>query len=462
MNPRLTTDDPDGSASAMRVWRWSVCAWLVVVLAGTPPATTSAQTVLLPEQTLARVVLASPDAPPIDIYIDDRLLVGAAVSGSVTDYLPVETGERKIQVVPAGGDLLRQALVSVDIQFDPDVFHLLTIQNYLNGITVTAYPLDGSTFGSQGYARLRLIHLVPDANGLSLLTSDGDDVFNSILPLTASRYTDIQAGGHAVSIRPERQEIVPPITTELTLLPNVDYDLVVTGELRDESVSVQLLATPTRQPCGQFLAIGGTESGCLRFVNASPDIPTVDLYVGEERILVATGLAFGVVSPVISIPTGDVEVRIVPAGGAPDDDFASTSLFTEDGDGFLLIGSGRADRAVLENYEDLQQPLGGRQARLTLIHQANGAGTLDISANGSPVVRAMLESEESAARLVPAGAYVFEATGSQTGQRVAIAPATRLEAGSSYQIVVAGDVDEVVAIVVAGLPVPSSASIAGR
>ncbi len=449
---------PGSSPSGGRATRWLLRACLLLILAGTVPSMTTAQTVLLPEQTLARLVVATPDAPPVDIYLDDRLLLGAAAAGSVTDYLPIETGEHQVQVVPAGGDLLRQVLVSAVVQFEPDVLQLITVQNYLNAITVTAYPQDVATFDDQGYARLRMIHLVPDANAFGLVGSGGDELFEGILPLTASPYIDIQAGGQTVTVLPEREQTVPPLPTVLTLLPSVDYDLIVTGQVRDNSITVRLLATATSQPCGEFLGIGGPESGCLRFVNASPEIPVVDLYAGEEPSLVATGLAFGIVSPVISIPTGDIEVRIVPAGASPDDALASASVFTEDGAGLLLVGSGRADRAVLEDYADLRQPLGGDQARVTVIHQANGTGMLDISANGLPVVQAMLESEESAARLIPAGDYVFGATVNPDGTQVVLAPSTRLEAGMSYQIVIAGDIDQTVIVIVAGLPVPYSAS----
>ncbi len=432
---------------------------VIIVLTAALPRPVRAQTVLIPERTLARVIHASPDTPPVDIYVDDQILVAATSFGTVSGYLPIETGEHELAVVPAGGDLLRQSLVTVELEFVAETFQLLAIQNYLNGITLTAYGQDTSRIDGQGIARIRLVHLVPDANGLTLAQPDGATIFDSVVPLTDSGYADIQAGSQTLTIRPERQT-VPPIDQPLALLPNVDYDLVVIGQIRDDSLRVLPLVMATAQPCGQFLGIGGTASGCLRFVNASPDIPAVDVYAGDEPAPIATALAFGVVSPVISIPAGDVAVRIVPTGGARDDELASTSLFVDEGDGFLLVSSGPADRAVMEGYDDSGLPLAGEQSRVSVIHQTNHNGMMDVAANGQPLVRAILESEESDARIVPAGTYVFEATANPDGNRIVAGPAVVLVPGQDYRVIVAGDTDEsVVMVIVAGIPVPTDIDI---
>ena len=432
---------------------------VAILLAALPPVTVHAQTVLVPEQTVARVIHASPDTPPVDVYVDDELFVAGMSFGTVSGYLPIETGKHELEVVPAGGDLLQQVLVTVEIDFDVETFQLLAIQNYLNGVTLSAYGQDMSPIDGQGIARIRLIHLVPDANGLTLARPDGETIFDSVVPLTASKYEDIQAGSQTLTIRPERQTIAP-LDQPLALLPNVDYDLVVIGQIRNDSLRVLPLVVATAQPCGQFLGIGGPASGCLRFVNASPDIPAVDVYVGDGQTPVVTGLAFGIVSPVLSVPSGDVEVRIVPTGGARDDDLTSNSLFVEDGDGFLLVSSGPADRAVIEDYDDSGLPLAGDQTRVSVIHQTNHNGMMDVAANGEPLVRALLESEESEARLVPAGTYVFEANANPDGNRIIQSPAVVLVAGQEYRIIVAGDTDEgIVTVVVAGLAVPTDIGI---
>ncbi len=436
--------------------RYSLMVLLLTVLL---PAPARAQTVLVPEQTSARVIHASPDTPPVDVYVDDELLVSATGFGTVTGYLRIATGKHELQIVPADGDPLRQALVAVEIEFDADTFQLLAIQNYLNGISLTAFRQDTSRIDGQGYARIRLVHLVPDANGLSLALPNGDTIFDSILPLTASDYEEIQAGSQTLTVRPERLSI-RPLDQPLALLPNVDYDLVVIGQIRDNSLRVLPLVLATAQPCGQYLGISGPDSGCLRFVNASPDIPLVDVYAGHTTLPVATGLAFGVVSPVISIPSGDVEVRIVPVGGTPDGELTSASLFVEDGDGFLLVASGTADRAVLEGYDDSDVPLAGDQSRVSIIHQANHTGMMDVTANGAPLVRAILEGEESEARLLPAGTWVFEATANPEGNGIVIAPAVDLVAGHDYRIIVAGDTDKgIVTVIVTGIPVPTDIGI---
>lgn len=430
-------------------------AFLVLVLGGLGPESIVAQTILLPKTALVRIIHASPDAPDLDVYLDDQLLTRHAAFGSVTEYLPVETGKHDLLVVPAGGDPLRQVLVTVGVSFDPETFQFVAIQNYLNSITLSVYPEEVSEIDGQGYSRIRMIHLVPDGNGISLMVSNDEAMFESVVPLTATRYEDIQAGSHVLTVRAERQDSLAPIPISLALLPNVAYDLVVVGEIHQRSLQILPLVTATAQPCGQVLGIGGPGSGCLRFVNASPDIPAVDLYIGDDPQLVASELRFGVVSPVVSIPSGDVSIRIVPTGAPPDSSLAETSLFTEDGDGLLLIASGRSDHLRIDDYADLNDPLGGQQARVSVIHRAADAGTLDLSANGQPFVRAILETEQSEDRLIPAGSYVFAVTSNTDGTLLSESAAVTITAGQSYQIVLVGDTRYgVVAIAIASLPVP--------
>lgn len=434
------------------------CTMLLLALLNPIPA--HAQTVLLPETALVRIIHASPDAPALDVYLDDQLLTVGAVFGSVTEYLSVTSGKHNLQVVPAGGTPMRQSLVTTEVSFEPETLQFVAIQNFLNAIALAVYPEDVSEINGQGYSRIRMIHLVPDANGISLLVSDGEELFDSVVPLTATRYEDIQAGSHNLTIRAERQDVLAAIPVALALLPNVSYDLVVLGQIGSRSIQILPLVTATEQPCGQFLGIGGPDSGCLRFVNASPEIPTVDLYIGDDSKPVASGLPFGVVSPVISLPSGDVSVRIVPTGASPAGSLAETSLFTQDGNGFLLIATGPADHAKLDDYDDRDSPLGGQQARVSVIHEAGDAGTVDVAANAQPLVRAILESEQSDDRLTPAGIYVFAATSNPDGTPLSQGEPVMIAAGSSNEIVLIGNTDiGVVAIVVASQAVPTDTTV---
>ena len=432
-----------------------VAAWLTVGLAGTVPGLVLAQTVLVPQSALVRIAQASPDAPALDVYVDDQLLVADMVFGSVSEYRPIETGDHTLQVVPAGGDPARQALVALDISFDPETLQLVAVQNYLNALALSVFPEDVSAIDSSGLARIRMIHLVPDGNDLNLLQSDGSEVIAGVVPLSASQYQEIQAGSQSLSVRAERQDQVVTIPVSLALLPNVAYDLIVIGQVSQNSVEIVPLVTATAQPCGQFLAISGPEAGCLRFVNASPNIPSVDVYVGDDPQPVATGLTFGVVSPVISIPNAETEIRVVPSGSQADAALATTTVFADSGAGLLLVASGSGDHAKLDRYDDLNGPLGGQQARISVIHQASDAGTVDISANSQPLVRAILETEQSEDRLIPSGSYVFDVTSNADGQLLGRSTAVRIEAGTSYEIILIGDPDNgLVAIVVTGYQVP--------
>ena len=49
-----------------------------------------------------RVFHASPDAPPVDIYINNNLVFKSLAFGNFTEYMPLSMGNYKIEVYPEG------------------------------------------------------------------------------------------------------------------------------------------------------------------------------------------------------------------------------------------------------------------------------------------------------------------------------------------------------------------------
>ena len=52
--------------------------------------------------TYVRLFHASPDAPPVDIYINNNLVFRSLAFGNFTEYVPLSMGNYKIEVYPEG------------------------------------------------------------------------------------------------------------------------------------------------------------------------------------------------------------------------------------------------------------------------------------------------------------------------------------------------------------------------
>lgn len=428
-----------------------------------PPPIRAAPTVDVPDRAFVRFLNAAPDAPPLDVWVDDVLVVPGTALATVTAYLPVEVGERVVRLVPAGGDADAQALVVATVDVATESFQLLVIQDYLNALGLVAYQQDTSAIDRSGYARLRLLPLAPDGDETTLTQSDGSDLFSESLSMADTAYAVVQAGSQTYELRTVRNDVESVLPVPLNLLPDVAYDLVVIGQVRDGTIQVLPLRTATERPCAETLGIGGGSQGCLRVVNASPDLPAVDVYVDAEdgsMTLLAAGLSFATVAPPLAVDEGQHQIVLVAAGGAVEEPLGTSTVVLDEGQGSLVVASGDPDRLRFTTYDDDRLPLGGDQARVTVIHQVDGIGMLDVSLDGQPAVEAILEQEQSEARLIATGDHTVGVTANPSGESLPVAPGLSVRAGHAYTVIIAGDQGSgVYALVVAAIAVPSDITV---
>jgi hypothetical protein len=125
----------------------------------------------------------------------------------------------------------------------------------------------------------------------------------------APEYIAIPPGPHTVTLTPAIPlGAVPPppvISTELTVAPGRAYTLFAVGDPSG--------APPTFLALADEPASGWAGQVGIRFVNASPDAPSVDVALPGGAIL-ARGVGFGEASPYLVVPPGTVELEVRLAG----------------------------------------------------------------------------------------------------------------------------------------------------
>jgi len=67
------------------------------------------------QEAMIRVVHASPDAPEVDIYVDNQSIVVGASFKDVTDYLKVPAGSHKIEVYAIGTKGKEKPVISTNV-----------------------------------------------------------------------------------------------------------------------------------------------------------------------------------------------------------------------------------------------------------------------------------------------------------------------------------------------------------
>jgi len=148
--------------------------------------------------TRVKVIHASPDAPGVDILVDNTIVNSAAVNfPESTDYLSVAAGTRNIKV---NGHMSSSSVIDANVTFGSDMFYsVFAVNNFAN-----IEPLvleDDLTVPAAGQAHVRFIHLSPNAPAVDITLTDGTIVFGNKIFKEYTAFTPLTAGSYELEVR---------------------------------------------------------------------------------------------------------------------------------------------------------------------------------------------------------------------------------------------------------------------
>jgi len=176
------------------------------------------------EVALVRAAHLSPDAPNVDIFVDDEPVLEDVAFRDVSDYLELDVGEYDVRITEAGdeesvfedtleveaGDYTLAALGELDDKNEP--------------LGVEVFEDDLSDPGEE--ARVRAIHASPDAPAVDIdVKATGDTLFEEVAFGEAQTGT-VPADEYTLAVRPAGDEDAEPVETFDVA---VDAGVVYTG-----------------------------------------------------------------------------------------------------------------------------------------------------------------------------------------------------------------------------------------
>lgn len=210
------------------------------------------------EQSCVRVVHASPDAPAVDVYLNDSTIAQNLPTGSGTEYLAIPAGEdQQIRVVATGGspdDPVAETEIDLEGRYAYQVIATGTLDDLeLNTAEADLSPMP------ETQARLRVVHAAADVEGVDVAIAEGETLFEGVDFRDTSDYVVIDAGSYALELRPGGEETVA-LRTDVTLESGMVYDAIAIGRASDQSLALLVLASPA-----------GVRSGAVATPAASPE-----------------------------------------------------------------------------------------------------------------------------------------------------------------------------------------------
>jgi hypothetical protein len=180
--------------------------------------------------------------------------------------------------------------------------------------------------------------------------------------------------------------------------------------------------------------------GYVRLAHLSPDTPAVDVYLkaqsGDSKQQKFPGVAYGVMSPYLRLPTGTYSVAMRPAGAAESTDpVLTTQVDVASGQAYTVAGVGRyADLGLRVLKDDLKLP-GANESKVRIIQASVRAPVLNVGVQNGPTIADGVQfATTTSYRDVKPGTWTVRVSPSGGGQTSNL-PCT-LGAGNVYSLLV--------------------------
>mgnify|MGYP000289316325 FL=1 len=175
--------------------------------------------------SLVRVFHAAPQAPNVDVYVNDQMVFSNLAFGDFTRYVYLDEGEYNVSVYLAGQKDRPVINQMVDIP-SQQIFTVAATGN-LDNLGLLVIPDKVSKSPSQNYSSVRVIHLSPNAPGVDILV-DGDTLFEDISFGEGTDYVDLNPGTYNVNVvlNTDKSVVLP---LKVTLNPDKIYTIYIIG-----------------------------------------------------------------------------------------------------------------------------------------------------------------------------------------------------------------------------------------
>jgi hypothetical protein len=183
------------------------------------------------EKTYADVMVVhtSPDAPGVDLLVDDVKKNSAPLNyPDNTGYLSLESGTVNIKVNVAGTST---TVINGDLDLEADKSYSVFAIDAVASISALVLE-DDLTAPASGKAHVRFVHLSPDAPAVDIaVAATGAVVFGDIAFEEATAFTPLDAGAYNLDVRVAGTTTVALVLPTITLQAGKIYTVFAKGFL---------------------------------------------------------------------------------------------------------------------------------------------------------------------------------------------------------------------------------------
>ncbi|MDF2521581.1 MAG: hypothetical protein K0R84_2209 [Clostridia bacterium] len=183
------------------------------------------QTRQAPMTSHIRVLHASPDAPGVDVYVNNNLAARDVTYREFTPYIPIAGGLYNITVYRTGTRV--NPIINTNVNIPPRSIFTVAATGRLADIELTLVP-EPPIQRQPGRSYIRVVHLSPGSPNVDLY-GDGTRLFSDIEYEEISTYVGIRPGRHEFQVRVAGTNNTVLTVPNINLRPNKIYTLYIIG-----------------------------------------------------------------------------------------------------------------------------------------------------------------------------------------------------------------------------------------
>jgi hypothetical protein len=236
---------------------------LVLVAGVVTAALVSALPVSAADEARVRVLHASPDAPAVDIYINDEIVDGLTnvPFGTLSDYMSVATGDYNVKVFATGDD--SPPVIDADVTVETGMSYTIAATGLVAEIAPAVFVDDPAL--TEDEALVRVIHLSPDAPNVDIAPDGAEALIRDLAFPDATDYAALAPGSYDLEVRVAGAEGVALQLDPLELEAGRAYSVFAIGSAGSEAAGgnalTALVALNGRILPDTATEIGTTDSG---------------------------------------------------------------------------------------------------------------------------------------------------------------------------------------------------------
>lgn len=276
-------------------------------------------TIVNERESAVRVLHLSPDAPNVDVFVNDGAEPAFAnvPFSQGTTAATLDAGTYDFAVSATGASAADAVLRADGVALEGGASYTVVAIDQLDSISALLLEDDFSPTAASSI-RVRAIHAAAGVGTVDLYAQEDDGTFSPLIDAldfgTAADAIEIPAGAQTIGLDADLDGLVDLAFELPSLVAGTIANLYATADADGNVFALAQLRD------GNTLRIDASEpqipTGNIRVLHLSPDAPNVDVFVNGSDDPAITNLAFGDGTTSIALPAGNYRFD-VSATGAP-------------------------------------------------------------------------------------------------------------------------------------------------